>query len=126
MQQKCCTSLSLCIQVVHGPHGLSPAGSVRDFVLRHHSAFPGGVFWLNGRSEFLNGALELVNAVSPTICVLIVLWQTTKLSIISVSTDIIYRSAFKSIDITVLHVLICLATWSSVVLAFLCDSDPYL
>ena len=61
------------IQVVHGSHGLSPAGPVRDFALRNHSAFPGGVFWLNGGSEFLNGALELVNAVSPTIVFLLYL-----------------------------------------------------
>ena len=59
------------IQVVHGSHGLSPAGTVRDFALRNHSAFPGGVFWLNGGSGFLNGALELVNAVSPTIVFLL-------------------------------------------------------
>lgn len=52
------------MQVVHGSHGLSPAGPVRDFVLRNHSSFPGGVFWLNSHSEFLNGAIELVNTVS--------------------------------------------------------------
>ena len=76
------------IQVVHGSHGLSPAGPVRDFALRNHSAFPGGVFWLNGRSEFLNGALELVNAVSPTMCSYCT-WQRIRGSIISVFTDII-------------------------------------
>ena len=60
--------ISLPPQVVHGSHGLSPAAPVRDFVLRHYSAFTGGVFWLNCSSQdLLTGALDLVNTVSMTL-----------------------------------------------------------
>ena len=52
------------MQVIHGYHGLKPAGPVMDFVLRNHAHFPGGIYWLNGTSsDLLSGGMELVNTV---------------------------------------------------------------
>ena len=53
--------MSLHPQLLHGFHGLKPSGPVVDFILKNHTHFSGGIFWLNGTvPDLIAGAMECI------------------------------------------------------------------
>ena len=55
--------------MIHGYHGLKPSEPVKDFVLKYHTHFSGGVFWINCMtSDLLVGGLEQLKMVNGQQC----------------------------------------------------------
>ena len=54
------------LQLLHGFHGLKPSETVIEFIIKYHTHFSGGVFWVNGTCpEFVSGAeLEISKVMS--------------------------------------------------------------